>query len=472
MKQQEIIYKTVETRELKMTMFAPDNVKPGDNLPAIVFFFGGGWYVGTPKQFFPQCEDLAKLGIVAFSANYRVQSRDDATPIDAVEDAKSAMRYLRSHASELGIDPDRIAAGGGSAGGHLATATAVLDKFSSPDDPDVSCVPNALVLFNPVYANGPDGYGYERVKDYWEDFSPLHNIKPGMPPTIVFFGTEDVHTSVSTARDFRNRMVQAGNRSELELYDGAEHGFFNRRVKTPRKKDRYYLDTFRKMALFLASLNWIDKDSAPAPAWKTFVGPLKHWETIGRLQLEFLKSHGLKPNHKLLDIGCGCLRAGVHFIEYLRPGHYVGFDADPVLVEKGRTEILGDQVEQDKRPTLIHTGEMSLSEEWNGVFDYAIAQSVLTHIPEVDARRMATLAERVLNPGGQLFATFNPSQDGDVMLSGKHPRKRRYYRSTRYPFKLLQKIGESAGLETSFVGTWGHPSNVRGNQLMIRYQKA
>ena len=121
--------KTVGEIQLKLHVFSTEG--GGRRRPAIVFFFGGGWVGGNPSQFFPHCEHLAAKGMVAVSAEYRVKSRHQATPFDCVEDARSAVRYLRGHARELGIDPDRIAAGGGSAGGHLAAATGTLNVPAS-----------------------------------------------------------------------------------------------------------------------------------------------------------------------------------------------------------------------------------------------------------------------------------------------------------------------------------------------------
>ena len=111
----EIIYKTVGDVELRMHVFEPED-RPTP-LAAIVFFFGGGWNSGTVEQFFPHCEHLAELGMFAAAADYRVKSRHGVTPDACLADGKSAVRYLYAHAEELGIDPDRIAAGGGSATG-------------------------------------------------------------------------------------------------------------------------------------------------------------------------------------------------------------------------------------------------------------------------------------------------------------------------------------------------------------------
>lgn len=221
-----VTYKTVGDVELQLHVF--EKVSDRANRPAIVFFFGGGWNGGSPSQFYPHCRHLADQGMVAMSAEYRVKSRNNTTPFDCVEDGKSAVRWIRSHAKELGINPEMIAAGGGSAGGHVAAAVATVPGLNAESDPEgVSCVPNALVLFNPVYDNGPTGYGYSRVKDRYQEISPLHNIREGMPPAIVFLGTEDKLIPVATGEQFQEKMIAVGSDSVLKLYDGEPHGFFN-----------------------------------------------------------------------------------------------------------------------------------------------------------------------------------------------------------------------------------------------------
>ena len=138
-----------------------------------------------------------------------------------------AMRYLRAHAEEFHIDANRIIASGGSAGGHLAAATALCPGYDDPaDDFSVPVKPNALVLFNPVIDNGPGGYGYERVGEEYKNFSPLHNIHTGAPPTIIFLGTADVLVPVETARYYKKVMEKVGSRCDLFLYESQPHGFF------------------------------------------------------------------------------------------------------------------------------------------------------------------------------------------------------------------------------------------------------
>jgi acetyl esterase/lipase len=247
-----ITYKTVGGNQLQLHVFYPEGHSPSDRRPAIVFFFGGGWVNGSPSQFYPHCEYLASRGMVAMAADYRVSSRDNTTPRECVVDGKSAIRWIRQHAADLGIDPDRIAAGGGSAGGHVAAAAGTVDGFEEAgEDRNISARPDALVLFNPVFDNGPDGYGHDRVKDYWKAISPMHNIDSSTPPTVVFLGTKDKLIPVATAIAYKERMEAAGRRCDLHLYDGKEHGFFNY-----RNPDNY-LQTVLEMDRFLASMGYL-----------------------------------------------------------------------------------------------------------------------------------------------------------------------------------------------------------------------
>jgi len=194
--------------------------------------------------------------MVAMSAEYRVKSRNKTTPRECVKDGKSAVRWIRQHAAELGVDPERVVAGGGSAGGHVAAATGTTRGFEEDgQDLKVSSRPDALVLFNPVFDNGPDGYGHSRVKEYWKEFSPMHNISETAPPTIVFLGTKDKLIPVETAQEYKRLMEESGCRCDLYLYEGQPHGFFNY-----AKKDNY-TKTVIAMDRFLASLGYLKGES-------------------------------------------------------------------------------------------------------------------------------------------------------------------------------------------------------------------
>ena len=260
--QRQETYKQLGEVTLKIDIFEPKQKAVAKKLPAIVFFFGGGWTGGSPEQFYRQCEYLAGRGMIAMSADYRVKSRHHTTPAECVKDGKSAVRWVRAHADRLGIDPQRIAAGGGSAGGHVAAAVATAPGLEEAgEDTSVSSRPNALVLFNPVFDNGLEGYGHDRVKEFFPAISPLHNLRPGTPPTIVFLGTADRLIPVATAKDYQAKMQNNGDRCELRLYDGQPHGFFN--YGGPMKP--YYYRTLFEADKFLATLGWIEGEPTIAP---------------------------------------------------------------------------------------------------------------------------------------------------------------------------------------------------------------
>jgi acetyl esterase len=262
---------------LNLHVFTPPGHQPGQSRPAIVFFFGGGWSSGSASHFHPQCEYLASRGIVAVSAEYRVKNLHGTTPQECVKDGKSAIRYLRQNAAALGIDPDRIAAGGGSAGGHVAAAAGTLTAYEEPgENLAISSRPDALVLYNPVVDNGPGGYGYNTVQAYWQSISPLHNISATAPPTTFFLGTSDSLVPVSVGQNYRAAMEAAGRRCDLHLYEGQPHSFFNFDVPDDDSGPFYgFRDTLFKTDEFLVSLGWLaDPHQAPVPAsgWVTISG--------------------------------------------------------------------------------------------------------------------------------------------------------------------------------------------------------
>ncbi|MGB7327143.1 MAG: alpha/beta hydrolase [Rubripirellula sp.] len=250
-------YKTVSVKgkdvELKIDWTRPADWKATDSRPAVVFFHGGGWTGGAPGQFAEHSIELAKLGIVCFRGQYRLlDKKNKDAPDVCVEDASDALEYVRGHASEFGIDPNRIAAGGGSAGGHLAAYLGMMDDTKS----DVSRKPDALLLFNPVYDNGPGGWGTARVGDQYAKYSPAHNITADDPPSIVFLGTNDKLIPVAAAEKFRDDCKQVGVNSELHLYEKQPHGFFNAKKGGTGE---HYRDTLAKSIVFLTNLGWIQQ---------------------------------------------------------------------------------------------------------------------------------------------------------------------------------------------------------------------
>ncbi len=247
--------------DLEMNVFEPSGHKVGDKTPAIVLFYGGGWSSGSPDLFFAHATYLASRGMEAFVPSYRTKNSAKTTPFEAVTDAKSAIRWVRENAATLGIDPNRIAAAGSSAGGHIAATAAIIPSFDEPtENAKVSSRPDALILYNPVIDLSPSGYGNERVGPKWQSISPLQNVKPGDPPTIVFHGTADKTVPYANAVAFEQAMKDAGNAVELVTFRGVGHGFAYR----PAKKDANR--ALRLTDEFLAKLGYLQGEPTLAPA--------------------------------------------------------------------------------------------------------------------------------------------------------------------------------------------------------------
>ena len=269
---EQVVYKTTQDAngkpvELRLHIFKPKGWSADDQRPAAVFFFGGGWVGGKPQQFYPHCRDLAALGMVAISAEYRIKGKHGTSPLACVEDGKSAVRYLRTHAKPMGIDPDRIVAGGGSAGGHVAACTGVLKAYDAEDeDESISSVPNLMILFNPVIDTSPrQGYGANKVPgDDPLIISPLHNIHKDQPPSLIFHGDADKVVKIDSIRAFEKQSKAHKASCKLVEYEGAGHGFFNHSdFRKPKQgSPDYYALTMKETVAFLTSYGYLAEGDA------------------------------------------------------------------------------------------------------------------------------------------------------------------------------------------------------------------
>ena len=255
------VFKTIGHNKLKLYVFQPSRQQDEESVPAIVFFHGGGFSGGKVSQFESQCKYLASRGMVTVLAEYRLINRHSITPFECVEDAKSAIRWVRAHANELGVDENRIVAGGGSAGGHLAACTALINGYDDDnEDQTVSSVPNALVLFNPVL-NFPESFKKAASKYHNEwlnratEISPMHNVHKGAPPTIIFHGTEDESVPFNHAIKFCEEMKKYGNNCNVVPFEGRKHGFFNYHIS-----EMDYHATMEKTDNFLSSIGYLKGD--------------------------------------------------------------------------------------------------------------------------------------------------------------------------------------------------------------------
>lgn len=218
-------YKELPAGTLDLHVFPPSaggTAGGPDRRPAVVLFYGGGWTHGTPVQLYPECAYFADRGFVAISADYRVAATHGTSPLEAVEDARDALRWVRDHATELGVDPARIVAGGASAGGHLAATAALAARPGEAR-------PAALLLWYPVLDVGPEGYGHALFQGRHAEASPLHLLaaNPGtLPPTLIMAGTADPIVPEHTVRAFRAQAEATGGRCEAVLFPGAGHPLY------------------------------------------------------------------------------------------------------------------------------------------------------------------------------------------------------------------------------------------------------
>lgn len=226
-------YKIVNGHELSAFMFYAEPAMQKTDNTTIALFHGGGWVFGDPSEFFEACRWLARKGYVAFSFQYRLSRNADGTypnpditPVESTKDARSAIRWLKENAEKLKIDPQKIVAGGQSAGGQLALSTALLDSINEKtDNLKINPMPAALLLYssnvNTIEAWIDNLLG-ERREEIWS-ISPYHNLKKGMPPVIEFRGDQDDQVLPYTVEMFKAKMLMLGNYYEEHVYPGMKH---------------------------------------------------------------------------------------------------------------------------------------------------------------------------------------------------------------------------------------------------------
>jgi acetyl esterase/lipase len=215
-------YREVDGAALKLHVFKPDAPANGA-MGAILLFHGGGWSSGSPEWTFESARRYAAAGLVAISVGYRL-SGERVTPVDALADACNAFRWVRARARTLGVAPDRIAASGTSAGGHLAAAAATIG-CGNTEGAYGTGGPDALVLWSPALDVGSDGHFRRllRGRASVEAYSPVEHVRSRMPPVHIVHGDRDTLTPLSGARRFCERVQSGGGRCELAVYPGVGH---------------------------------------------------------------------------------------------------------------------------------------------------------------------------------------------------------------------------------------------------------
>jgi SAM-dependent methyltransferase len=213
---------------------------------------------------------------------------------------------------------------------------------------------------------------------------------------------------------------------------------------------------FRRLAHLLRNHRSRERDD-----WhREDVGGL--WDELGKLQFDFLVAKGLEPRHFFLDVGCGSLRGGVHFIRYLEPSHYYGIEKQPELLAAAREIEIPRYGLTNRGARLLQVDDFDLGCIPADVcFEFALAQSLFTQLlPE----QIELCLERVmprLASEGVFFSTFWESDEADHGVT--HPWRSRERSRTRYPLSLFRSLAERLDLRLEYLGDWGHP---RGQKML------
>ena len=251
-KSENYIFKETPSIDLKLYVFKPENWNASQVNPAIVFYFGGGWNTRHITQFVAFAQYYSSKGYVCIIPNYRVRSTENSQAIDSVKDAQDAFAFVRKNADKFGINPNQIAASGGSAGGHLAASLGTLKDEKHNE----LSKPNALILFNPVCVVDPikKPWNIDRLGVKGYEISPYHNVDSTVPPTIIYHGTEDRLVPYKTADMFHKKMLATGNDCTLIPFEGRDHGFFNHGKHLP---DSDFRKTLNYTDQFLSKIGWL-----------------------------------------------------------------------------------------------------------------------------------------------------------------------------------------------------------------------
>jgi acetyl esterase len=285
----EIIYKNVGNEQIKLYYITPAIAKPGEKRAAIVWIHGGGWTGGSADSFFPQARYFATRDAVSFSINYRLVKVDGPGVADCLADCKSAIRYIRAHAGELGIDPDKIIVLGDSAGGHLASCLGTIDGFDDPSDNlKISAKVNAMVLLNPLsdfttgnfiktiiggtaLGKNPSADALKPSPEKMElarKLSPVFNVHKNQPPALVMHGLDDKVILPEQSERFAKAMIREGNRCDLILLPNTRHAFV---AINYTATEEVVVSTIREIDKFLNSLGYLKGEPtlvvSKTPAW-------------------------------------------------------------------------------------------------------------------------------------------------------------------------------------------------------------
>ncbi|UCF19308.1 MAG: alpha/beta hydrolase [Gemmatimonadota bacterium] len=256
----EHVYSSPGGLDLKAYVFKPASDHADAPRSAIVIFHGGGWHIGSAEWAFPIARHFAELGMIAIAVQYRLSDQNSITPLEAMADARAAIRWTRSNSGALGILVHRIAAYGWSAGAHLAACAAIFDdSLGAADD---SSAPDALILVSPALSLESDNWVQTLLGDRASAsrISPDEHVRGALPPTIILQGRTDTVTPLAGSQRFCDRMIEAGNRCDLHIYEGVGHLFTPSSEPDggmPNPDPEVQAEARREAGAFLRSLGYV-----------------------------------------------------------------------------------------------------------------------------------------------------------------------------------------------------------------------
>lgn len=288
-----VVYGTNDPSAQVILPFLPAKLKDGAPRPVLVLIHGGGWTGGDPSVFFPAARYFASRGIPSFSIGYRLvrSGENDPSVADCLADCRSAVRYLRNHAREYGIDPNKIAVLGDSAGGHLA---ACLGTIPDPQDASgVSSMANLMIPCNPIVDMGPGegntnswfrliqkGAAMEKKPSaesvvptaeqvtVAKSLSPIAFISSKSAPALLMHGLDDTVVPPDGSQLFAEKLRESGVPVELILIPGARHAFI---LPKYTATEEGVVNAMLKVDRFLAKNGYLSGEPtlilSPSPAW-------------------------------------------------------------------------------------------------------------------------------------------------------------------------------------------------------------
>jgi acetyl esterase len=228
-----VTYKNVNGKALHLYIARPGDFQRTDKRTAMIIIHGGGWTGGDVSAFFPHARYFASRGAVSFCVEYRLVKKGESTVANCVMDCKSAVRYIRAHAKEFGIDPEKIVVMGDSAGGHLSACMGTVLNFNeSTDNLKISDCPNMAILCNPLsdftessFVKLIEGKDSLEIKSLAKALSPLYNVRKNKIRTLIMHGTADKVISPLQSEALCKAMKGVGNSCDLILLPNANHAF-------------------------------------------------------------------------------------------------------------------------------------------------------------------------------------------------------------------------------------------------------